>query len=99
MTLPAGANLNLLVSLEALLTEAHVSRAAHRLGVTQSAMSHSLKQLREWLGDPLLVRGRAGFVRTPRADQLLKALRRGFSELERGLERASFEPASAPATT
>ncbi len=78
-------NLNLLLSLEALLDTAHVSRAAERLGVTQSAMSHALKQLRAHLDDPLLVRGARGLVLTPRAERLKVALRRGFAEIRRGL--------------
>lgn len=47
-------NLNLLVSLDALLTEKSVTRAAERLHVTQPAMSASLQQLRQYLSDPLL---------------------------------------------
>jgi len=66
----AGINLNLLVALDALLTEAHVGRAADRMGVTQSAMSQSLKQLRELYGDPLLIRGRLGSSLTPRAQSI-----------------------------
>lgn len=76
-------NLNLLVALGALLEEANVTRAAARLGVTQSAMSHSLRELRELLGDQLLVRGPRGMLRTPRAEALRGPLRRGLSELER----------------
>src|SRR4051794_25243777 len=63
-------NLNLLVALDALLTEPSVTRAAARLGVTQSALSHTLRQLREVFDDALLVRGRGGMVLTPRAQQL-----------------------------
>ena len=50
-------NLNLLLSLEALLAEANVTRAARRLGVTQPTMSRALRRLREELGDPLLGNG------------------------------------------
>ena len=76
-------NLNLLVALGALIDECSVSRAAERLGVTQSAMSHSLRQLRELLGDRLLVRGPRGMLLTPRAEALRAPLRRGLGELER----------------
>lgn len=82
-------NLNLLLSLEALLETAHVTRAAERLGVTQSAMSHALKQLRTHFGDPLLVRGAKGLVPTPRAERLAVALRRGFAEIRRGLSEGA----------
>jgi transposase-like protein len=57
-------NLNLLLALDALLTEASVTRAAARLGLTQSALSHALRQLREVFGDALLIRGRGGMVLT-----------------------------------
>ncbi|MEM9731161.1 MAG: LysR family transcriptional regulator, partial [Myxococcota bacterium] len=59
-------DLNLLVALDALARERNVTRAAERAGVSQSAMSHTLRRLRELFGDPLLVRGRGGMVLTPR---------------------------------
>src|SRR5690606_21460886 len=49
-------DLNLLVALDALLTERHVTRAAERTAVGQAAMSASLARLRKHFGDPLLVR-------------------------------------------
>ena len=60
-------NLNLLVALDALLTERHVTRAAQKVFITQSAMSVALAQLRELLGDELLVRRHKEMVPTPRA--------------------------------
>ena len=60
-------DLNLLVALDALTRERSVTKAAERAGVTQSAMSHTLRRLRELFDDPLLVRGRGGMVLTPRA--------------------------------
>lgn len=53
-------NLNDLLALEALLVECHITRAAQRCGISQSAMSHALRRLRATLGDPLLVRGQSG---------------------------------------
>lgn len=88
-------NLNLLLSLEALLDTSHVSRAAERLGVTQSAMSHALKQLRAHFEDPLLVRGARGLVLTPRAERLAIPLRRGFAELRRGLSDSGVDTTAA----
>jgi DNA-binding transcriptional LysR family regulator len=57
-----GIDLNLLVALDALTRERSVTKAAERAGVTQSAMSHTLRRLRELLDDPLLVRGRGGLL-------------------------------------
>ncbi|MBK7006814.1 MAG: LysR family transcriptional regulator [Burkholderiales bacterium] len=50
-------NLNLLVVLDALLTERSITRAAQRLHTSQPALSAAVGKLRQWLGDPLLVRG------------------------------------------
>lgn len=65
-----------------LLEERSVSAAARRLGVTQPAVSHVLKNLREQLGDPLLVAGARGMAPTPRALALSTPLRRTLRELE-----------------
>lgn len=61
---------NLLVTLDVLLAEGSVARAAQRLGLSPSAMSRALARLRETTGDPLLVRAGRGLVPTPRAQQL-----------------------------
>ena len=66
----ARPDLNLLVTLDALLTEGSVARAAQRLRLSPSAMSPALARLRETTGDPLLVRAGRGFVPTPRALEL-----------------------------
>src|SRR5512132_290827 len=67
MALP---DLNLLVTLDVLLTEGSVTGAARRLRLSPSAMSRALARLRETLGDPLLVRAGRGLVPTPRALEL-----------------------------
>ena len=61
---------NLLVTLDVLLTEGSVARAARRLRLSPSAMSRALARLRETTGDPLLVRAGRGLVPTPRALEL-----------------------------
>jgi DNA-binding transcriptional LysR family regulator len=61
---------NLLVTLDALLAEGSVARAARRLRLSPSAMSRALARLRETTGDPLLVRAGRGLVPTPRATEL-----------------------------
>ncbi|MCX4162741.1 MULTISPECIES: LysR family transcriptional regulator [Paraburkholderia] len=63
-------DLNLLVTLDVLLTEGSVTRAAERLRLSPSAMSRALTRLRETTGDPLLVRAGQGLVPTPRAVEL-----------------------------
>jgi DNA-binding transcriptional LysR family regulator len=65
-----GPDLNLLVTLDVLLAEGSVARAARRLGLSPSAMSRALARLRETTGDPLLVRAGRGLVPTPRALEL-----------------------------
>jgi len=75
-------DLNLLVIVDALLDEAHVGRAAERLGLSQPAASNALARARALLDDPLLVRStRNGLSRTPRADALREPLRAALAEL------------------
>jgi DNA-binding transcriptional LysR family regulator len=61
---------NLLLTLDVLLAEQNVARAARRLQLSPSAMSRALARLRETTGDPLLVRAGRGLVPTPRALEL-----------------------------
>lgn len=63
-------DLNLLITLDALLDAGSVAGAARRLGLSPSAMSRALARLRETTGDPLLVRAGRGLVPTPRAREL-----------------------------
>ncbi|WP_110256907.1 LysR family transcriptional regulator [Undibacterium pigrum] len=63
-------DLNLLITLDAVLAEGSVARAAARLKLSPSAMSRALARLRETTGDPLLVRAGRGLVPTPRALEL-----------------------------
>ncbi|ERI13640.1 LysR family transcriptional regulator [Brucella intermedia] len=77
-------DLNLLVVLDALLDEAHVGRAANRVGLSQPAASAALQRCRELFGDELLERGRGTMRRTVRAESLrapLKSLLAGITEL------------------
>src|SRR5262245_25502716 len=90
-------DLNLLLVLDALLAEKHVTRAAQRLRLTQSATSHALARLRDLLDDPLLVRGAGGsLVLTPRAAELEPAVRRALDALDTAIRGApTFDPANA----
>src|SRR3954467_13965064 len=81
-------DLNLLVTLDVLLAEGSVARAAQRLRLSPSAMSRALARLRETTGDPLLVRAGRGLVPTPRASEL----RERVSQLVEGGE-AVLRPA------
>ncbi|MES2978535.1 MAG: LysR family transcriptional regulator [Pseudomonadota bacterium] len=63
-------DLNLLLTLDVLLAEGSVARAAERLRLSPSAMSRALARLRKTTGDPLLVRAGRGLVATPRALEL-----------------------------
>lgn len=92
----AGLDLNLVVAFDALVREGNVTRAASRLGVTQSAMSHALRRLRELLDDPVLVRIGNTMVLTPRAQELVVPLRTGLLALARALRQPlQFDPTTA----
>lgn len=69
-------DLNLLITLDALLSEGSVIGAARRVGLSPSAMSRALTRLRETTGDPLLVRAGRGLAPTPRAQALRDQVRR-----------------------
>ncbi|HEU4735353.1 MAG TPA: LysR family transcriptional regulator [Kofleriaceae bacterium] len=94
----SATNLNLFVAFDALVTESSVSRAARRVGVTQSAMSNSLRQLRALLGDPLFLRTAHGVVATPRARELAQPVREALRLLERSLGPRRFDPAGSTRT-
>lgn len=76
---------NLLVTLEVLLAEGSVARAAKRLRLSPSAMSRALARLRETTGDPLLVRAGRQLVPTPRALELRERVARLVQEVEEAL--------------
>src|SRR4051812_26522255 len=85
---PAG-----LLALHALLEERHVTRAARRLGITQSSMSHRLALLRQELGDPLLVRVKGALVPTPRAQAIVRPLADALDSLRRAVNPPErFDP-------
>lgn len=71
----ATPDFNLLLTLDVLLAEGSVARAARRLRLSPSAMSRALARLRETTGDPLLVRAGRGLVPTPRAVAMRERVR------------------------
>ncbi|MCS0579991.1 LysR family transcriptional regulator [Massilia pinisoli] len=92
MTMP---DLNLLVTLDVLLTEGSVAGAARRLKLSPSAMSRALARLRTATGDPLLVRAGRDLVLTPRALELREQAGRLVLDAGRMLRPAEdVDPAS-----
>lgn len=88
-------DLNLLVALEALLEERSVTKAAHRLGMSQPAMSRALARLRTLFADALLADGQRGYVLSARAAQLRPLLRQVLAGIGDLLEARPFDPATA----
>ncbi|MCF4998913.1 LysR family transcriptional regulator [Pseudomonas syringae] len=91
-------DLNLLVILDALLSEQHVTRAAERLHLSQPAVSHALARLRDLLGDPLLVRAGSTLAPTARALELVAPLAEALAQVQSLLAPNTFDPASARRT-
>jgi DNA-binding transcriptional LysR family regulator len=88
-------DLNLLRIFDLLYEERSVSRAARRLSLTQSAVSHALARLREMLGDPLFTRGAGGLRPTARAEELAPQLREILVRVRTALSPPSFDPRSS----
>jgi len=92
-------DLNLLVALDALLTERNVTRAAARLHLSQSAMSAALARLRDTFADPLLLRTARGMMPTLRGAQLAGPVKQVLAEIERLVSaNAEFDPRTAQET-
>ncbi|HEY8069363.1 MAG TPA: LysR substrate-binding domain-containing protein [Burkholderiales bacterium] len=92
-------DLNLLVVFEVLMAERSVTRAAERLGRTQSAVSHALSRLRGQLGDPLLVKSGGGMQPSPFSTELIEQVRPILRSVQRVLSpRRSFAPATSRRT-
>lgn len=89
-------DLNLLVTLDVLLSEHNVTRAAQRLNFSQPSVSVHLAKLRDIFGDPLLLPGPRGMRPTARAEALREPLRLALDALESAVSPASpFDPAKA----
>ena len=92
-------DLNLLRTLDVLLSEYNVTRAAQRLNLSQPAVSVQLARLREFFADPLLLPGPRGMQPTARAESLRLPLREALAALEQAvIPERTFDPASAART-
>lgn len=92
-------DLNLLVTLDVLLAERSVTRAAQRLNYSQPSVSVHLAKLRDMFGDPLLLPGPRGMRPTARAEELLQPLREALELLEGAVTPARpFVPAESDRT-
>ncbi|WP_028767666.1 LysR family transcriptional regulator [Shewanella fidelis] len=88
-------DLNLLLALAVLLNEAHVSNAAKQLGLSQSAMSQTLKRLRLMFADPLLLKSNNGMTLTNKAQAIALELTPLLDKTARILEADHFSPKTA----
>lgn len=92
-------DLNLLVTLEALLTERNVTKAAARLYLSQPAVSTQLNRLRDIFDDPLLLPSRRGMTPTAKALEMLEPLRQALEQLRYTLQsHMDFDPLTASLT-
>lgn len=95
---PLDLNGRLLQLLVVVVEEGSITRAAERLGVTQSAVSHLLDKLRNMLNDPLFVKSGRGIVATDRAERLAREARVLLEEMRRFTRVEDFDPARLKTT-
>ena len=89
-------DLNLLKVFDAIYTNKHLTRAGEQIFMTQPAMSHALRRLRQSFDDELFVRTPKGMVPTAYADRLAPLITNGLRELQAALDSsAGFDPATA----
>lgn len=88
-------DLNLLYLFSVVYEERSVTRAAERLFVSPSAVSHSLGRLRRFIGDDLFIRGASGMTPTPRAQEIAERLRRLLPQLQDVVAPRAFSPATS----
>ncbi len=91
-------DLNLLKTLHVLLEELNVSKAATRLSLSQSAVSHALGRLRTYFNDPLLIKIKNGMTPTPTAEEIKGPLHKILSQIQELSGETHFEPSIEKAT-
>jgi DNA-binding transcriptional LysR family regulator len=88
-------DLNLLVVLNALLTERSISRAAEKVHLSQPATSNALARLRDYFGDELLVSAGRQLILTPRAEALIEPVREVLMRIDSTIAaQPQFDPAT-----
>lgn len=85
-------DLNLLRVFDAVMAERNLTRAAHRLALTQPAVSNALRRFRESVGEELLTRATHGVVPTPFAERLWPQVRAALDQLRAALDPGDFDP-------
>lgn len=88
-------DLNLLRVFDVVMEERHVTRAAHRLAITQPAVSNALRRLREATHEELFIPTSSGVEPTPHAQALWPVVRRALASLQQALEPQPFDPRAA----
>lgn len=91
-------DLNLLVVLDVLLEEKHITKAAERLNITQSAMSKSFARIKEMFDDPILDRVAGGYELTVRAARLVNPVKDTLTDIQEIINSISFEPKTTKRT-
>ena len=92
----ARIDLNLLVVFDIIYSEGGITRAGHRLNLSQPAISHALGRLRQMFDDPLFTRQGALMRPTPLARRMIEPIRQSLRALETTLNRGGgFDPGSA----
>ncbi|WLI78222.1 LysR family transcriptional regulator [Kosakonia sp. H02] len=91
-------DLNLLKTLDALLDERNVTRAAARLSLTQPAVSGMLTRLRDYFADPLFIRAPHGMIPTARAQALAAPVKQILADIDVLLKPGTFDPHTATLT-
>ena len=91
-------DLNLLRVFDEVMAERSLTRAAHKLSITQPAVSNAMRRLRDVVGDELVVRSGQGVEPTPRALALWPPVREALAHLQESLAPGHFDPATAEST-
>lgn len=87
-------DLNLLRVFDAVMAERSLTRAAQALSLSQSAISHAMKRLRESVGEELLTRTATGVIPTARAEAIWPAVRDALAGLQRAIAPGEYDPRS-----